>query len=94
MDTNNVKIPLSYIFNSIIEQTAKIERVKTHSILSIFDNHSIYQAKLNKLCFAHFICDSKTFNYGIVKETVKELQDKLKLIESDLETLHQNIENN
>jgi hypothetical protein len=84
VDTNNFKIPLAYIFNSVVEQAAKIEKIKTQNILSIYDNHTIYQARLNKTCFGHFICDVKTFNYGLVKEIAKELQGKLKLVESDL----------
>jgi hypothetical protein len=94
MDANNAKIPLSYIFNSVIEQAAKIEKIKTQNILSIFDNHTIYQSKLGKNCFGHFICDEKTFNYAITKDIVKLFQERIRSIENDLEKLTQSIENN
>jgi hypothetical protein len=68
--------------------------MKTQNILSMYDNHSIYQARLNKSTFGHFICEAKCFNYALVKEIAKELQGKLKLVESEIDNLTQNIENN
>jgi hypothetical protein len=82
-------MPLSFIFNSIIEQSAKIEKWKTKNLTSIYDNHIIFQSKINKSIFAHFICDMKGFNYEICREITTEFQEKLQKIENELDNMTQ-----
>ncbi len=94
IDLNSVKIPLSFIFNTVIDQSNKIEKWKTKNLISIYDNYTIFQSKLNKLIFSHYVCDSKKFNYEIVKEITNEMTEKLSKIESELENLTQTNENN
>jgi hypothetical protein len=93
IDLNSVKIPLSFIFNTVIEQSNKIEKWKTKNLISIYDNYTIFQSKINKSIFSHYVCDSKKFNYEIVKEITSEITEKLNKIEGELENLSQSNEN-
>ena len=87
-------MPLSFIFNSIIEQSSKIEKWKTKNLTSIYDNHIIFQSKINKFIFAHFVCDVKSFNYELCREITNEFYEKLQKIEGELDNMTQLNENN
>jgi hypothetical protein len=84
---NKIKVSLSYIFNSAIDQTNKIEKWKTKNLVTIYDNYTIFQTKINKSVFIHFICTCKNFNYEIVKEISSEISEKLIKIEKEIENL-------
>jgi hypothetical protein len=82
-----LKISLHYNFNSAIDQITKTERWKTKNLLTIYDTHAIFQSKINKTSFIHFICDNKNFNYEILKEITAEIQEKLLKVEKEMESL-------
>lgn len=91
---NKIKVSLSYQFNSAIDQINKIEKWKTKYLVTVYDTITIFQAKINKTILSHFICDSKNFNYEIMKEILKEVQEKLQKVEKEIDNLTQNNENN
>lgn len=85
--TNKIKISLSYNFNSALDQITKTERWKTKNLLTVFDNKTIFQSRINKTIFAHFICDNNSFNYEILKEITTEIDEKLQKVEKELVSL-------
>ena len=91
---NKIKVSLSFQFNSVLDQIAKIEKWKTKYFTTVYDTITIFQAKINKNALAHFKCDSKNFNYEIMKEISNEIQEKLQKIEKELDNLTLNNENN
>jgi hypothetical protein len=88
-----IKMSLSFLFNSAIDQISKIEKWKTKHLVSFFDRVTVFQSKLNKTVLAHFICDSKGFNYEIMKEISTEIGEKLQKIEKEIDALTQSSEN-
>lgn len=80
-----VKISLSFLLNSALDQITKIEKLNTKSIVSIFENFTIFQSKLNKNSYIHYICLTNTFNYEMMKIVSKEISEKFASIESELE---------
>jgi hypothetical protein len=91
LDKNNkIKVSLSFQFNSAMDQIANLEKWKTKNFVTIYDTMTIFQAKINKSVLIHFICDSKTFNYEIVKEIANEVREKLQKVEKEIENLTQN----
>ena len=89
-----LKSTLSFIFNSSIEQIARIEKWKTRYITTIFDTFTIFQTKISKTLFCHFICDTKIFNYNILKDVSSDIQNKFRVVEKDLDNLNTNMEIN
>ena len=85
-----LKISLSFLFNSAIDQIMKIEKWSFKSLLSIYDNIAIYQFRLSKSIFVHFLCDSNTFNNGILNEISSEFKSKLIQFDKEVEQLVQN----
>ena len=91
---HNTKISLSFLFNSAIEQITKIEKWKIQNFVTIFDTATIFQSRISKSIFAHFICDSKNFNYEILKEISIEFTEKLQALDKEIDSLTQNNDNN
>ncbi len=91
---NKIKVSLSYQLNSTMDQIAKIEKWKTKYLVTIYDTMTIFQARVNKSALIHLTCDSKGFNYEVMKEIVSEVQDKFQKIEKELDNLTLNNENN
>ena len=85
-----LKVSLSFLFNSAIDQIMKIEKWNFRNLLSIYDNIAIYQFRLSKSLFVHFLCDSNTFNNGILNEISCEFKSKLIQFDKDVENLVQN----
>lgn len=91
---NKIKVSLSFLFNSAMDQISKIEKWKTKNLVTIYDNYTIYQARVNKSVFIHILCLSKNFNYEIMREITSDISEKLTKIEKELENLTQSNENN
>ncbi len=87
-----LKVSLSFLFNSAIDQITKIEKWKTKNLVTIFDTIAIFQSKLSKSLIAHFLCDANNFNYGILNEISQELRDTLIQLDKDIELMTQNNE--
>lgn len=88
-----LKVSLSFLFNSAIDQITKIEKWKTKNLVTIYDTIAIFQSKLSKSLFAHFLCDAHNFNYGMLNEISHELRDTLIQLDKDIELMSQNNEN-
>lgn len=87
-----LKVSLSFLFNSAIDQITKIEKWKTKNLVTIYDTIAIFQSKLSKSLFAHFLCDANNFNYGILNEISQELRETLIQLDKDIELMSQNNE--
>lgn len=87
-----LKVSLSFLFNSAIDQITKIEKWKTKNLVTIYDTIAIFQSKLSKCLFAHFVCDSINFNYGMLNEISQELRETLIQLDKDIELMNQNNE--
>ncbi len=87
-----LKISISFLFNSAIDQMMKIEKWNFKSLLTIYENHTIFQFRLSKSIFVHFLCDSNTFNNGIINDISNEFRSKLIQFDKDVEKLVQNTE--
>jgi hypothetical protein len=85
-----IKVSLSFLFTSAMDQIAKVEKWKTKYLVTVYDSITIFQSKINKTILIHFTCDSKTFNYEIMKEIATEVQEKLQKVEKEIENLTQN----
>lgn len=95
VDRNHrIKVSLSFLFTSAMDQIAKVEKWKTKYLVTLYDSITIFQSKINKSILIHFICDSKKFNYELMKEIVAEVQEKLQKVEKEIENLTQNNDTN
>jgi hypothetical protein len=84
---NTMKATLAFICNSSLDQITKIEKWKTKYITSIFDSLTVFQTKINKSLIIHCICETKNFNYNILKEISLEIQNRFIAIEKELENM-------
>ena len=95
LDKNNkIKVSLCYQFNSALDQITKIEKWNLKYLVSVYDTVTIFQSRVNKLVIAHFICDSKNFNYELLKDVVQEVSEKLQKVDKELENMIQMGESN
>ena len=76
----------------ILEWIMKIEKWNFKNLLSIYDNIAIYQSRLSKSLFVHFLCDANSFNYGMLNEISSEFKSSLIQFDKDVEQLVQNNE--
>lgn len=74
-------ILLAYNFNLSIDQTTKTEKWIMKNVTTIFDNHTIFQNKINKNSFVHFICENDKYNHEVMKEIAEDIKEKMKPIE-------------
>lgn len=90
LDKNNkIKVSLSFQLNSVMEQTSNLEKWKTKYIATFYDTMAIFQSKISKTIYIHFICDSVNFNYEIMKEITGEIKEKIQKYEKEFEQLIQ-----
>jgi len=89
---SKLKVSLSFLFNSAIDQITKIEKWKTKNLVTIYDTIAIFQSKLSKSLFAHFLCDANNFNYGILNEISQELRETLIQLDKQIDLMSQNNE--
>ena len=90
LDKNNkIKVSLSFQLNSVMDQTTNLEKWRTKYLVTIYDSMTIFQAKISKTIYIHFICDSVNFNYEIMKEITGEIKERLQKYEKDFEQLIQ-----
>ena len=56
-----------------LAQISKTVKWKTNSIISFFDNHIIYQRKLNKIALCHMICNEHDYCHAIAQAVGDEI---------------------
>ena len=83
-DKKTLRTILSYYFNISLDQISKTVKWKTQSITSIYNEHVIYQSKLNDVAFCHIICKEEEYSHAIVQNIVNNIKIKFKSIEQKL----------
>ena len=83
----NLSFNMTQYLSSSLDQISKIEKWKTKYIVSIYDQYTFFQTKY-KNYFIHIMCDTKFFNYEIVKEILIEFQNKIGKIEKEIDSLN------
>jgi hypothetical protein len=91
---SSLKTSLAFIYNSQIEQIARIEKWKTQYITTIYDSLAVFQTKLNKNLICHFICETGKFNSSVLKDICSDLKNKFKTLEREIDLLNSNTEIN
>ena len=75
-DKKNLRSVLSYYFSISLDQISKTVKWKTNSVTSFFDNHIIYQRKLNKVALCHMVCSEKDYCHIIAQKVGDEISKK------------------
>jgi len=83
----NLSFNMTQYLSSSLDQISKIEKWKTKYIVSMYDQYTFFQSKFKNF-FIHIMCDTKQFNYEVVKEIITEFQNKISKIEKDVELLN------
>ena len=83
-DKKNLRSVLSYYFSISLDQISKTVKWKTNSVTSFFDNHIIYQRKLNKVALCHMVCSEKDYCHIIAQKVGDEISKKFEPIEKQL----------
>ena len=92
MDENNkIQILFGYKFKSFYEQFLKTGKWGVNSIVAYYENHIVYQEKINKDYFIHFVCIKENYNQEILKEIKEDIEEKLLKEMKTLENLKKEI---
>ena len=83
-DKKNLRSVLSYYFSTSLEQISKTVKWKTNSVTSFFDNHIIYQRKLNSVALCHIVCNESEYCHIIAQKIGDEISKKFEPIEKQL----------
>ena len=83
-EKKDLRSVLSYNFSISLQQISKAVKWNTNTVTSFFDNHIIYQRKLNDVALCHIICDGKEYYHEIVKNICDELSKRFEPIEKKL----------
>ena len=83
-DKKNLRSVLSYYFSISLEQISKTVKWKTNSVTSFFDNHIIYQRKLNSVALCHIVCNESEYCHIIAQKIGDEISKKFEPIEKQL----------
>ena len=83
-DKKNLRSILSYYFSISLEQISKTLKWKTNSVTSFFDNHIIYQRKLNSVALCHIVCNESEYCHIIAQKIGDEISKKFEPIEKQL----------
>ena len=91
-DKKNLRSVLSYYFSISLDQISKTVKWKTNSLTSFFDNHIIYQRKLNKVALCHMVCSEKDYCHIIAQKVGDEISKKFEPIENQLNDIKKEME--
>ena len=83
-DKKNLRSVLSYYFSISLDQISKTVKWKTNSVTSFFDNHIIYQRKLNKVALCHIVCNESDYCHIIAQKVGDDISKKFEPIEKQL----------
>ena len=83
-DRKNLRSILSYCFNVSLDQISKTVKWKTNSITSFYDQHIIYQRKLNDVALCHMICKEDDYCHIIAQNVADNIREKFEPIEKKL----------
>ncbi len=91
-DKKNLRSVLAYYLSMSLDQISKTVKWKTNSITSFFDNHIIYQRKLNKIALCHMICNEHDYCHAIAQAVGDEISKKFEPIEKKLGDIKKDME--
>ena len=91
-DKKNLRSALAYYLSMSLDQISKTVKWKTKSITSFFDNHIIYQRKLNKIALCHIICNEHDYSHAIAQTVGDEITKKFEPIEKQLDDIKKEME--
>ena len=91
-DKKNLRSVLAYYLSMSLVQISKTVKWKTNSITSFFDNHIIYQRKLNKIALCHIICNEHDYCHAIAQAVGDEISKKFEPIEKKLGEIKKDME--
>ena len=83
-DRKNLRSILSYCFNVSLDQISKTVKWKTNSITSFYDQHIIYQRKINDVALCHMICKEDDYCHIIAQNIADNIREKFEPIEKKL----------
>ncbi len=86
-DKKSLRSVLAYYFSISLIQISKTVKWKTNSVTSFFDNHIIYQRKLNNVTLCHMVCTENEYCHVIAEKIADEISKKFEPIEKQLEEI-------
>ena len=86
-DKKSLRSVLAYYFSISLIQISKTVKWKTNSVTSFFDNHIIYQRKLNKMALGHIVCNEKEYSHILAQKVADEISKKFESFEKQLEEI-------
>ena len=86
-DKKSLRSVLAYYFSISLIQISKTVKWKTSSVTSFFDNHIIYQRKLNNVALCHILCNENEYCHVIAEKIADEISKKFEPIEKQLEEI-------
>ena len=88
-ETNDkIKNSICFLFNSAIDNLTKIEKLKTKSIISVFDSFTLIQSKLSDNNCLHIICDANGFNSNLINQVIETIKQAINEQEKDLTSIY------
>ena len=91
-DKRNLRSVLANHFSISLDQIAKTVKWTTNSVTSFYDNHIIYQRKLNKVALCHIVCIENNYCHIIAQKIADEIAQKFQPIENKLEDIKREID--
>ena len=91
-EKKNLRSVLSYYFSISLDQISKTVKWETNSVTSFFDNHIIYQRKLNKVALCHMVCKENDYCHIIAQKIGDEISKKFEPIENQLNNIKKEID--
>ena len=92
-EKKNLRSVLAYYFSISLDQISKTVKWKTNSVTSFFNNHIIYQRKLNKVALCHMVCNESEYCHIIAQKIGDEITKKFEPIEKQLDDIKKEMEN-
>ena len=91
-EKKNLRSVLAYYLTMTLDQISKTVKWKSNSITSFFDNHVIYQRKLNKITLCHIICNEHDYCHVIAQAIGDEISKKFEPLEKQLSEIKKEME--
>ena len=91
-DKRNLRSVLANHFSISLDQIAKTVKWTTNNVTSFYDNHIIYQRKLNKVALCHIVCIENNYCHIIAQKIADEIAQKFQPIENKLEDIKREID--
>ena len=93
-EKKNLRSVLAYYFSMSLDQISKTVKWNTNSITTFFDNHIIYQRKLNKVALCHIVCNENDYSHAIAQAVGDEISKKFEPFEKKLDNIKKEMETN